>query len=227
MAALKPAVRIVIVDDHLMFREALRRVCRDDFRMNLVGEAGSRKGAVEIIRNTRPDIVLLDLNLPDGSGFDVVEEVQPFHPGVRFLALSCHCTDYTLYQVEKADLHGFVDKNSQSIEMLREALRLISQGRCYFSPAFMEAKAARRRDPNCYLKVLSEREQQILCLIGMSQCDQEIADHLGISFKTVETHRGAILRKLGIANTPRLIRFAIEIGLAQFPGRRGASEVYS
>lgn len=216
-----------MVDDHLMFRDALRRACRDAPRMSLVGEAGTRRTAVEMIRLTRPDIVLLDLNLPDGSGFDVVDEVQVFHPKVRFLALSCHCNDYTLYQVEKADLHGFLDKNSQSIEMLHEAIRLISQGRCYFSPAFMEAKMARRRDPNSYVKVLSEREQEILRLIGMSLCDQEIADHLGISFKTVETHRGAILRKLGVANTPRLIRFAIEIGLTNFPGRRGTSEVYT
>ena len=227
MAAFKTATKLVIVDDHLLFREAMRRICRDEFRMVLVGEAGSKRSAVEVIRSTRPEIVLLDLNLPDGSGFDIVEEVQAEQPRVRFLALSCHCTDYTLYQVEKADLHGFVDKNSQSVEMLREALRMISQGRCYFSPAFMEAKLARRRDPNSYVKVLSEREQEILRLIGMSLCDQEIADHLGISFKTVETHRGAILRKLGIANTPRLIRFAIEIGLTRFPGRRGASEVYS
>ena len=219
-------MKLVIVEDHLLFREVLRKLCEKEFGFTVVGEAGSGRTAVEVIRAHRPNIVLLDLNLPDGDGFDVIDEIQPAMPEVRFLVLSSYCSDYALYRVEKSAVHGFVDKNTQSVDMLREALRAVGQGHCYYSPAFMEAKMERHRDSNSYIKVLSNRERELLALMGQSLTDDEIGQKLGLSWKTVETHRGSILRKLGIPNTPKLIRFAIEMGLTPLPaGRRGRTEV--
>lgn len=220
-------VKLVVVEDHLLFRQVLRKLCEKEFGFRVVGEAGTGRAAVETIRAQKPDIVLLDLNLPDGDGFDVVEQIQAEQPDLRFLVLSSYCSDYALYRVEKSAVHGFVDKNTQSVEMLREALSAISQGRCYYSPAFMEAKLERRRDPNSYIKILTDRERQILALIGQSLTDQEIAAKLKIAWKTSETHRGMIMRKLGIPNTPKLIRFAIEMGLSPMPVRAGKTGAYS
>lgn len=211
------AVKLVIVEDHLMFREVLRKLCETEFHFAVVGEASSGTEAVRIINATRPDIVILDLNLPDGDGFDVLEQIQPALPLTKFLILSSNCSDYTLFRVEKAQVQGFVDKSTQSVTMLRDALNAIRSGRCYFSQAYLEAKTERRRDTNSYIKILTDREREVLALIGQSMTDQEIADKLGISWKTSETHRGMIIRKLGIPTTPKLIRFAIEIGLTRLP----------
>lgn len=221
------SVKLVIVEDHVLFREVLRKLCEKEFGFTVAGEAGTGRAAVEAIRVHKPQIVLLDLNLPDGDGFDVIDQIQPQMPELRFLVLSSYCSDYALYRVEKSAVHGFVDKNTQSVEMLREALKAVSQGHCYYSPAFMEAKLERHRDSNSYIKVLSNRERELLGFMGQSLTDEEIAAKLGLAAKTVETHRGSILRKLGIPNTPKLIRFAIEMGLTPLPpGRRGKSEVH-
>lgn len=220
-------VKLVIVEDHVLFREVLRKLCEKEFGFTVAGEAGTGRSAVEAIHVHNPDIVLLDLNLPDGDGFDVIDQVQPALPDVRFLVLSSYCSDYALYRVERSAVHGFVDKNTQSVEMLRAALKAVSQGHCYYSPAFMEAKLERHRDSKSYIKVLSNRERELIGYMGQSLTDEEIGRKLGLAAKTVETHRGAILRKLGIPNTPKLIRFAIEMGLTQLPpGRRGKSEVH-
>lgn len=207
-----------------MFREVLRKLCEKEFRFEVVGEAETCREAVEVILARRPDVVLLDLNLPDGDGFDVVEQIQASHSNIRILVLSANCSDYTLYRVEKSGVHGFVDKNTQSVSMLRDALTAISDGRCYYSPAFTAAKMERRRDPHSYIKLLTDREREVLALIGQSLTDQEIGLKLGISWKTSETHRGMIIRKLGIPTTPKLIRFAIEIGITQVPARRSKPE---
>lgn len=220
-------MKLVIVEDHVLFREVLRKLCEREFGFTVAGEAGTGRAAVEAIRVHKPNIVLLDLNLPDGDGFDVIDQIQPQMPELRFLVLSSYCSDYALYRVEKSAVHGFVDKNTQSVEMLREALKAVSLGHCYYSPAFMEAKLERHRDSNSYIKVLSNRERELLGFMGQSLTDEEIAAKLGLAAKTVETHRGSILRKLGIPNTPKLIRFAIEMGLTPLPpGRRGKSEVH-
>ncbi len=220
-------VKLVIVEDHLLFREVLRKLCEKEFGFKVVGEAGTGRAAVDIIRAHQPDIVLLDLNLPDGDGFDVIDQIQPECLDVRFLVLSSYCSDYALYRVERSAVHGFVDKNTQSVEMLREALRAVGKGHCYYSPAFMEAKLERHRNPKSYIKTLTNREREMVTYIGQSLTDEEIGAKLGLAHKTVETHRGAILRKLGIPNTPKLIRFAIEMGLSPLPpGRQGRSEVH-
>ncbi len=220
-------MKLVIVEDHTLFREVLRKLCEKEFGFKVVGEAGTGRAAADIIRAQKPDIVLLDLNLPDGDGFDVIDQIQPENRDVRFLVLSSYCSDYALYRVEKSAVHGFVDKNTQSVEMLREALRAVGMGHCYYSPAYMEAKLERHRDPHSYIKTLSNRERELVGYMGQSMTDEEIGVKLGLARKTIETHRGSILRKLGIPNTPKLIRFAIEMGLAPLPpGRRGKSEVH-
>ena len=130
--------------------------------------------------------------------------------------------DYTLFRVEKSGVHGFIDKNSNTLETMREALMAIEAGHVYFSAAYLEAKDARRNDPRSFIKVLSEWERAILSLIGQGLTDDELGERLKISPRTVQTHRSHIMRKLDIKGTPKLIAFAIEHGFTQIPTKRGS-----
>lgn len=217
---------IVIVEDHLMFRDVIRKVCTAQYGHQVVGETGSGIEAVELILRLQPDAVILDLSLPDMDGFNVVDRVLSKASSLRILVVSSHCDDYTLFRVEKSGVHGFIDKNSNTIEALQDALVAIGSGRVYFSATFLEAKLARRNDPRSFTKVLSEWERAILSLIGQGLSDEEIGSRLDLSHRTVQTHRSHILRKLDIKGTPKLIAFAIEHGFTQVPLKNGSSPVY-
>jgi Response regulator containing a CheY-like receiver domain and an HTH DNA-binding domain len=203
-----------------MFRDVIRKVCAHQFGHTVVAETESGERAVELIIEHQPDVVILDLSLPDMDGFNVVDRVFAVTPSVRFLVLSAHCDDYTLFRVEKSGVHGFIDKNSNTIDALQEALTAVAAGRVYFSTAFQQAKLARRMDPRSFTKVLTEWERAILSLIGQGLNDEEIAARLNLSPRTVQTHRSRILRKLDIKGTPKLIAFAIEHGFTQVPTKR-------
>jgi DNA-binding NarL/FixJ family response regulator len=125
-SAYSPFVKIVIVEDHLMIRDVVRKVCSSEFGYTVVGETDSGVQAVEMILKHRPDAVVLDLSLPDMDGFNVADRVLKVIPSLRILMLSSHCDDYTLFRVEKSGVHGFIDKNSNTIEILRDALAAIA-----------------------------------------------------------------------------------------------------
>lgn len=210
-----------------MFREVIRQICSRQFGHEIVGETDSGVAAVELILREKPDAVILDLSLPDMDGFNVVDKVLGAMPELRILVLSSHCDDYTLFRVEKSGVHGFLDKNSNTVDTLREALKTIGEGRAYFSAAFQQAKIARRNDPRSFTKVLSEWERAILSLIGQGLNDVEIGERLQLSPRTVQTHRSHLLQKLNLKGTPKLIAFAIEHGFTQVPAKHGSNPVYS
>lgn len=206
------AVRIVIVEDHLMFREVLRKICEHDLQHKVVGEAADGKKAVEVIEALRPDMVLLDLHLPNLDGFEVIEKIRKAQPDLVILLLSSHCDDFTVYRAEKAGVQGFVDKNTNSVASLKQAIGQVAQGKASFSEAFNRIRAKRRADPQSFDKVLGNRERTVLALVGQSLRDSEIAEKLEISEQTVATHRLNIIRKLGLANTAELVRYARDHG---------------
>jgi len=210
-----------------MIRDVIRKVCSSDFGYSVVGETDSGVEAVELIMKRKPDAVILDLSLPDMDGFNVADRVLKVMPGLKILMLSSHCDDYTLFRVEKSGVHGFIDKNSNTLEILRDALKAIAAGRVYFSQAFQDAKVARRSDPRSFVKVLSDWERAILSLIGQGLSDDEIGTRLNLSPRTVQTHRSNILRKLNLKGTPKLIAFAIEHGFTQVQSRHGSIPVYT
>lgn len=209
-----------------MFLEAVRKACTQEFGHEIVGESTRGGDAVALILRTKPDLVILDLTLPDIDGFNIAAAVLAELPTLRILVLSSHCDDYTLFRIEQSKVHGFVDKNANTLATLREALAALEEGKCYYSAAFYAAKAARRADPRSFVKILSDRERAILCLIGEGLNDEEIGERLQISARTASTHRSNILRKLEIRNTPKLIAFAHEHGFTQVPVRRGMQPVY-
>lgn len=209
-----------------MFRDVMRKACAARFGHEVIGETDSGLAAIEMVSRLKPDAVILDLSLPDMDGFNVVDRIFKELPRTRILVVSAHCDDYTLFRVEKSGVHGFVDKNSNTVETLREALIAIEAGRIYFSAAFQSAKLARRSDPMSFTKLLSDRERAVLSLIGQGLSDDEIGERLDVSPRTVQTHRSRILCKLAIKGTPKLIAFAIEHGFTRVMPKFGAPPMY-
>ena len=204
-----------------MFREVLRKVCADDLGHDVVGEAEDGARAVDVVAATKPDLVLLDLYLPSLDGFGVVEAVRKIAPQVRILVLSSHCDEFTVFRSERAHVQGFVDKNTNSVAMLKAAITAVTEGRVWFSEAFLKAKAARHRDPASFDKLLTRRERAVLMLIGLPMTDAEISVELDIAAETVEKHRFNILRKLGFQSTAELVRYARERGFTLTARRSG------
>jgi DNA-binding NarL/FixJ family response regulator len=212
-------VRIVIVEDHLMFREVIRKVCTKELGHEVVGEADDGKLAVDVVGSTNPELVLLDLHLPSLDGFAVVEAIRRKAPLVKILVLSSHCDEYTVYRSERAHVQGFVDKNTSSVEALKTAISTIAAGRVWYSEAFLEAKSARHRNPRSFDKLLTDRERVVLALVGLPLTDAEISRELAISEATVEKHRFNILRKLELRTTAELARYARDHGFTLIGGQ--------
>lgn len=216
-------MKIVIVEDHQMFREVIHKMCVTDFGHDVVGQAGNGVEAVRVILAEQPDLVLLDLHLPDMDGLMIIETVRKVLPGLKIIAISSARGDYTLFRVDRAEIDGYVDKNANSLDSLKEAIEMVEAGKRYISPAFEQAKAKRLANPNSFDKVLTERERMVLALIGQSMSDDEIGEKLNVKEATAATFRNRIMHKLNLHSTPKLIRYAIDQGFTQLsaPGDGG------
>jgi DNA-binding NarL/FixJ family response regulator len=220
-----PRLRIAIVEDHLMFREIIRKICTDDFGHEVVAEAADGNSALRLILGSSPDVVLLDISLPDMDGISVIEVLRKARSATRIIAITSAKGAYTLYRLERAGVDGFVDKGSNSLRDLREAIEAVGAGKRYFSAAFLKARKDRMANPFSFDKVLSDREREALSLIGLSLSDREIGARLKVAPKTAETFRTRLMHKLDLHSTPKLIRFAIENGFTQvcLPNDGGAA----
>lgn len=196
-----------------MFREVMRNVCGQELGYEVVGEADTAADAVRLLEIHRPDVVLLDLSLRDGDAFPVIHAGG----GTRFLVLSSHCDLYTVHRCERAGVDGFIDKGSNSIDSLRQAMTAISRGQRFFCATYQQIRAQLQTDPLSFHKILSDSEQTILSLIGHGCDDLEIAHWLRISPNTAKTHRSNLLKKLGVQSTPKLMAFAYAHGFARSP----------
>ena len=214
-------MRIAIAEDHGMFREVIRKVCVEEFGHSVVAEASDGPAAIRAALGADADLILLDLNLPGLDGFTVMEAIKKARASIRVIALTSARSEYTIYRVEKAGFDGFVDKGADSLGDLRSALESVSSGKRFFSRTFKEVREARLRNPISFDKVLSDREREVLGLIGGSYSDEEIAERLEINSRTVGTFRQRIMDKLNVHSAPKLIRFAIENGFTQVPVQDG------
>jgi len=204
------SVRVFVVDDHELFRSGVRSELHDD--LEIVGDAGDVAAAVEGIRATTPDVVLLDVHMPNGGGRAVIDAVRAERPEVRFLALSVSDAAEDVIGVIRAGARGYVTK-SISAEELNAAVRRIHDGDAVFSPRLagfvldtFAAEIAQPADPE--LDLLTAREREVLRYIARGYAYKEVAHELGISVKTVESHVSAVLRKLQLSSRYELTRWA-------------------
>jgi DNA-binding NarL/FixJ family response regulator len=209
------SVRVVVVDDHQLFRSGVRSELTD--ALDVVGEAGTVAEAVATIRETRPDVVLLDVHMPDGGGRAVIDAVHAESPGVRFLALSVSDAAEDVIGVIRAGARGYVTK-SISAGDLAAAVQRVHEGDAVFSPRLagfvldtFAGEAPQPADPE--LDLLSAREREVLRYIARGYAYKEVAHELGISIKTVESHVSAVLRKLQLSSRYELTRWAADRSL--------------
>jgi DNA-binding NarL/FixJ family response regulator len=212
---------VIIVEDQRLVAEFLQFHCRDQ-RLEVLQSCAGYHDALAAIRAQKPDLVLLDISLPDGDGLELARVVIEELPKTKLLAISSHHDPWTMLQVQRIGIHGFVDKHDQRADVLSEAIHAVLGGRVYYTPVVNESSATIRRDPKSFIRVLSDYETRILSMIGESKTDEEIAAVLTISPATVQSRRRDIMRKLDIHSTPKLIHYAIVNGLtrAEQLGRR-------
>lgn len=203
--------RVVIVDDHGLFRAGVRTELGPT--IEVVGEAGSVAEAVPLIRELDPDVVLLDVHLPDGGGQAVIAGVAQERPGVRFLALSVSDAPEDVIAVIRAGARGYVTKTISGAE-LQEAVHRVADGDAVFSPRLagfvLDAFRTDELLPDAELEQLTAREREVLRLIARGYRYKEIAARLHLSVKTVESHVSAVLRKLQLSSRHELTRWAAE-----------------
>ena len=205
--------RVVLVDDHALFRAGVRSELEG--RVEIVGEAGTVDEAVALIERTKPDVVLLDVHMPDGGGVAVARRWGG-RDDVRFLALSVSDAPEDVISVIRAGARGYVTKTIDA-ERLADAIERVAEGDAVFSPRLagfvLDAFRGDARSDASDVDQLTPREQEVLRLIARGYLYKEVAHNLGISAKTVEAHVTSVLRKLQFTNRHELSRWAMEQGL--------------
>jgi DNA-binding NarL/FixJ family response regulator len=210
-------VKIIIVEDQTMFRELLALACAQVVPKAEVRTAEDGKAALAECRRSAPDLVILDLVLPDADGLALLPGILAAAPGARILALSSHLDEFTLHRLARSSVHGIIHKNEQPARVLPEAIAAVMAGQPYHSPIVASLRASLRADPAAFDKILSDREQEVLRLIGEGLDNEGIAERLGFTVHTARAHRFNLMAKLDIHSTPQLVRYALEKGFTRLP----------
>lgn len=209
-------IRILIADDHALVRAGIRALVEKIEGVSVVAEAGKGSEAKDLITNLRPDLVLLDITMPDGNGFDVLLHIQRNLPQIRVIVLTVHEAGEYAIRALKEGAAGFLPKSAASTE-LEQAIHTVVKGGRYISPetsqkTVLEFGKGTKKDQ---LEALSPRQREVLRLIAEGRTTKQIAQTLKISVKTVETHRAQLMERLDIHDVAGLVRYAIIVGLIQ------------
>jgi DNA-binding NarL/FixJ family response regulator len=209
---MKP-IRVVIADDHALVRAGIRALVEKINGVVVVGEAGKGKEALELVKDLKPNLMLLDITMPDGGGFEVLDHVMKNFPEIRVIVLTVHEAGEYASRALGQGAAGFLPKSAASTE-LEEAIQTVIRGKVYISPqtSIGIGKGTTKKD---LLATLSPRQREVLRLITEGRTTKQIAQELDISVKTVETHRAQLMERLDIHDVAGLVRYAIIVGLIQ------------
>ena len=217
-------IRILLADDHAVLRTGLRMLISSQRDLEVVGEASDGDEAVRKATALRPDVALVDISMPGSGGIKAIERIRQAVPATRVLVLTMHDVPAYLRASLAAGASGYVVKRSADSDLLA-AIRDVHRGRTVLDPS-LSARAThgtlRRRgsvDSTAPAALLSQREREVLELVAQGFTNQQIADHLGLSVKTVETYRARLVEKLGLQSRAELVRYALDSGL--FGGEAG------
>ena len=204
---------IIIADDHRLFRQGLVVLLREQSGWEVVGEAGSGEEALQLASTLKPDIAVIDVEMPGIGGIEATRRIRGSSVDTRVIALSMYADEYYRERMRKAGASAYVLKN-EAIDQLVHAIDAVLRGQHYGPPAGVKREpVAPRRSARVDSEQLSEREQEVLRLLANGKRTTEIADLLAISPKTVETYRSRLMNKLDIDNLSGLVRFAIRAGI--------------
>lgn len=212
---MKP-IRVLIADDHALVRAGIRALVEKIEGIVVVGEAGKGKEAIDLIRELTPNLVLLDITMPDGNGFDVLDHITKRLPEIKVIVLTVHEAGEYAIRALREGAAGFLPKSAASTE-LEQAIQTVMRGETYISPetsrkTLLEYGKGTKRD---LLATLSPRQREVLRLIAEGHTTKQIAQVLEISVKTVETHRAQLMERLDIHDVAGLVRYAIIVGLIE------------
>ncbi len=210
--------RVVIAEDHTILREGLRALLSSSPELEIVGEAGDGRDAIQCAEKVKPNLVLMDLSMPRMNGMDAIREIKRMCPGTKILALTVHKAEEYVLASLQAGADAYVLKDATHAELM-VAVKSVLAGKRYLSPGISEKviegylegrKRSKLRSP---WDILTQREREVLKLIGEGYKNKEIAEYLCLSVKTVETHRANLMRKLDLHDVSALTTFAMEKGL--------------
>jgi two-component system response regulator NreC len=206
-------IRILLADDHAVVRHGFRMILDSQSDLEVVGEVANGREAVERASEIQPDVVVMDVTMPELNGIEATRRISAACPRTRVLALSMHKDSVYVREILRAGARGYLLKDSGEGDLLL-AVRAIAKGEGYLSPAVSDAVLTDYRkhvtDP---LDLLTSREREVLQLIAEGKTNKEIASTLNLSVYTVEAHRGRIMEKLNLHSTGELVRFAVRNGL--------------
>jgi len=203
-------IRVVIAEDHTLIRQALVRMLQESKRIDVVGEAATGATAVSMTKRHKPDVLVLDVTMPEKDGLQALGELTQLHVPTKVLVLTMHEDEAHGVRAIRAGAAGFIRK-SASMDELIAAIEKVHKGE-QIVPAEVQAALNRKRSEHP-AQILSQREFQVMSYLAAGKTNREIADTLSISVKTVDTHRGHVLKKLRLRNNSDITRFAISNGL--------------
>jgi DNA-binding NarL/FixJ family response regulator len=210
--------KIVIVEDHRLFREGLKSLLADKADFEIVGEAGDGLEAIRCVRKLQPTLLLLDLSMPKMNGISVMREIKGQYPDIKILALTIHESDQYVLEAFEAGADGYCLKDAGRNELMI-AIDSVMQGKRYISPSISDnvlegyLSGRKKLKSETSWDTITPREREVLKLLGEGYQNKEISDMLHISVKTVEKHRANIMNKLDLHNAAALTAYAIEHGL--------------
>jgi two-component system, NarL family, response regulator NreC len=206
-------IRILLADDHAMVRQGFRMILAAQSDMEIVGEAGNGRAAVELSEQLKPDVVVMDVAMPELNGIEATRRITGSSPHTRVLALSMYKDSVYVREILRAGARGFLLKDAIDRDLLA-AVRAVAGGEGYLSPAVSEAVLSDyRRHVTDPLDLLSSREREVLQMIAEGKTNKDIATALNLSVYTVDAHRGRIMEKLNLHSVGELVRFAVRKGL--------------
>ena len=206
-------IRILLADDHSLVRHGFRMILGAQPDMEIAGEAGNGNEAVELAQKLKPDVIVMDVAMPELNGIEATRRIIEFSPRTRVLALSMHKDAVYVREILRAGARGYLLKDSADADLLA-AVRAVAKGEGYLSPGVSDAVLSDyRRHVTDPLDLLTSREREVLQLIAEGKTNKEIATSLNLSVYTVEAHRGRLMEKLNLHSTGELVRFAVRSGL--------------
>lgn len=209
-------IKVVLVDDHRILREGLKKLLTTDPEISIIGEAANGEEAISLLNTMEPDIMLMDIGMPVMNGLVATKKIKEKFPYVKVLILTQYDSEEYLYTVLHAGAAGYVLKETASTELIW-AIKTVNDGLAYLSPAMTQTLIQERleqKDAGSKIKeILTPREQEIFKLLADGLSNNAIAEKLVISLKTVQTHRAHIMEKLNLNNRTELIKYAIRQGI--------------